>query len=149
MSHKGIRTLIEKTALKLQDDVQFSYGVDTDFNQALKKSNLLINVSPLTSIPQYTVNGVQNYMKQWQVEMVFFKVDNTSKLDYPKLLDDIDPFVDTFINQLNFFQNKSDEITLSAFNQQPFIKSTADCLTGWLLTFTIFAIDDYEYCEDC
>ena len=149
MSHKGIRKLIEKTALDLQDDVQFSYGVDTDFNQAKKKGNLLINCSPLTAVPQYTVNGVQNYMKQWQVDMVIFKVDNTSKLDYAKLLDEIDPLVDTFINKLNFFTDRSGDITLTSFNQQPFIKATADCLTGWLLTFTIFAQDDFEYCEEC
>ena len=149
MSHKGIRTLIEKTALKLQDDVQFSYGVDTDFNQARKKGNLLINVSPLTASPQYAVNGVQNYMKSWNVEMVFFKIDNTSKLDYPTILDDVDTFVDTFINQLNFFLHKSDQFILSGFNQSPFVKATADCLTGWLLTFTIFANDDFDYCVEC
>jgi len=148
VSHKGIRTLIEKTALKLQDDVQFSYGVDTDFNQARKKGNLLINTSPMSSVPTYGEDG-RNYFQTWSVEMVFFQVDNTSKLEYTKILDHIDPLLDRFINDMNFFSVRSDQITLSSFSKSPFIKATSDILTGWLLTFQIFEIGDFDPCPEC
>lgn len=149
MSHKGIRLLLEKTAESIADDIQFSYATETDFNQSDKKGSILVNVSPLVSVPAYRVNGTSNYMKQWNVEMVFYKPDNSSALEYKTILDDLDTIVDQFINQLNFKSQKADEITLSAFNQTPFIKATGDILTGWLLTFQILANDDYEYCESC
>lgn len=151
MSHKSIRKLIEDTAKSLVDDLQYSYGNDTDFNQDRKKSPVMINVAPLVSVPSYTVNGVQNYMKRWDVQMIFCKFDKeaSSREDYSKILDDTDVFVDQFINQLNFFSAKSAEITLTFGNQQPFVKAQADILTGWLLTFSILAMDSFEYCEDC
>ena len=149
MSHKGIRLLLEKTAESIADDIQFSYATETDFNQGKKTGSILVNVSPLVSVPAYRVNGTSNYMKQWNIEMAFYKPDNSNALEYKTILDDLDTIVDQFINQLNFKSQKADEITLSAFNQTPFIKATSDILTGWLLTFQILANDDYDYCLDC
>lgn len=148
MSHKSIRLLIEETANGLADDIQYSYATETDFNQSRKKGTILINTSPLVSVPTYQQNST-NYMKQWNVEMAFYKVDNSQEIEYTKILDELDGLVDRFINNLNFFQAKSDQITLSAFNQTPFIKATSDILTGWLLTFQILAMDDFDYCRDC
>jgi hypothetical protein len=150
VSHKGIRLLIEKTVNNLSDDIQFSYATETDFNQSEKKGSILVNLAPLNSVPAYRVNGTTNYMKQWNVELVFYKVDNTSSVEeYKKILDDLDEMVDKFINELNFYSVKADDITLSAFNQASFVKATADVLTGWLLTFQILANDDYDPCRDC
>lgn len=146
MSHKGIRLLLEKTAQSIADDIQFSYATETDFNQSKKEGSILVNVSPLVSVPAYRVDGVSNYMKQWNVEMAFYKPNVP---DYKSILDELDTIVDQFINQLNFFSSKADEITLSTFRQDPFIDATADKLTGWLLTFQILANDDYDYCRDC
>jgi hypothetical protein len=149
MSHKAIRTLLEETALSLADDIQFSYGTETDFNQSEKKGSILINVAPLVSIPSYTVNGVFNYQKQWNVEMVFYKVDNSQEIEYTQILDELDELVDRFTNNLNSFQEKSDQIVIQAMNQTPFIKATAEILSGWLLTFQILVMDDFDYCRDC
>jgi hypothetical protein len=149
VSHKAIRTLLEETALSLADDIQFSYGTETDFNQSEKKGSILINVAPLVSIPSYTVNGVFNYQKQWNVEMVFYKVDNSQEIEYTQILDELDELVDRFTNNLNSFQEKSDQIVIQAMNQTPFIKATAEILSGWLLTFQILAMDDFSYCEEC
>lgn len=149
MSHKAIRTLLEETALSLADDIQFSYGTETDFNQSEKKGSILINVAPLVSVPSYTVNGVFNYQKQWNVEMVFYKVDNSQEIEYTQILDELDELVDRFTNNLNSFQEKSDQIVIQAMNQTPFIKATAEILSGWLLTFQILAMDDFDYCRDC
>jgi hypothetical protein len=149
VSHKAIRTLLEETALSLADDIQFSYGTETDFNQSEKKGSILINVAPLVSVPTYTVNGVFNYQKQWNVEMVFYKVDNSQEIEYTQILDELDELVDRFTNNLNSFQEKSDQIVIQAMNQTPFIKATAEILSGWLLTFQILAMDDFDYCRDC
>ncbi len=149
MSHKGIRLLIENTALKIADDIQFSYATETDFNQSKKEGQILVNLAPLTSTPSYRVNGVSNYMKQWSVEMVFYKSDNSSALEYQVILDELDTIVDQFINQLNFFSLKAEEITITFGSQTPFVKATSDILTGWLLTFQILTNDDYNYCTDC
>lgn len=149
MSHKAIRTLLEETALSLADDIQFSYGTETDFNQSEKKGSILINVAPLVSVPTYTVNGVFNYQKQWNVEMVFYKVDNSQEIEYTQILDELDELVDRFTNNLNSFQEKSDQIVIQAMNQTPFIKATAEILSGWLLTFQILAMDDFSYCKEC
>lgn len=149
MSHKSIRSLLEGTALSLADDIQFSYGTETDFNQSKKSGSILINVAPLVSVPSYTVNGVFNYQKQWNVEMVFYKVDNSQEIEYTQILDELDELVDRFVNNLNSFQEKSDQIIIQSMNQTPFIKATADILTGYLLTFQILSMDDFDYCRDC
>lgn len=84
--------------------------------------------------------------------MAFYKFDKESSApgEYAAILDELDPLVDTFINQLNFFSVKSSEITLKNFAPvQPFVKATADILTGWVLVFTIEAMDSYQYCVDC
>jgi hypothetical protein len=149
VSHKSIRLLLEETVNSLADDIQFSYGTETDFNQSKKKGTILINVAPLSSVPSYAVNGNFNYNKQWNVEMVFYKPDNSREITYTQILDELDDYVDRFVNNLNTFQMKSDQITLSSMNQQPFIKATADILTGYLLTFQILAMDSFDYCRDC
>lgn len=81
--------------------------------------------------------------------MAFYKPDNTSKLDYAKILDETDDLVDRFINELNFYSAKSSEIIISAVQKTSFIKATADILTGWSIVFQIDAMDDWNYCPEC
>lgn len=149
MSHKSIRLLLEQTANSLADDVQCTYATETDFNQSLKEGTILINIAPLVAVPSYTVNGVTNYSKAWTSDIAFFKVDNSREITYQKILDDVDELVDKYIHSLNFFQAKSDRITITFGTQQSFIKATADILTGWILPVTIIPIDDTDYCVDC
>jgi len=150
MSHKSIRKLIEDAATGLQDDIDYTYGKTTDFNQEEKKSFTYINTSPLNSIPGFRTDGT-NYMKQWNVQMAFLKIDkeDSDQEDYSQILDEMDKLVDRFIVNLNFFQAKSDSFVLTVTSQDPAIKVMADIVTGWILSFNILVNDDFEYCEDC
>lgn len=150
MSHKSIRKLIEDTVKNVRDDVDYSYGKTTDFNQAEKNAFVYVNTDPLNAVPGYRTENY-NYMKQWNVQMAFYKQDSEASPpdEYSVILDEVDDLVDRFLNRLNFFQSQSDSITLSAINQNVFIKATAHILTGYILTFQILAQDDFEYCVDC
>lgn len=151
MSHKSIRQLIQDTATGLQDDIHYSYGKTSDFNQEQKNKFLMVNTSPLTASAAYRNNGVTNYMKQWGVEIAFYKFDKEESTgeEYALILDQTDSLVDKFINNLNFYSLKSDDILVQGMNQQPFVKVTADILTGHILTFQLLANDDFDYCRDC
>jgi len=151
VSHKSIRKLIEDTARGLQDDIHYSYGRETDFNQEHKHKLLMVNTSLLTATAQYRDNNVSNYMKQWTVQMAFYKfdVEASTAEEYSLILDQTDALVDQFINNLNLYSFKSDDIVLQGMNQQAFIKVLADCLTGHSLTFQMLVNDDFDYCRDC
>lgn len=157
MSHKGIRKLLENTAKSLGDDIQYTYARDSDFNLLRDKRYPFISTSPLISTPTYTVNGVQNYMKAWSVQMAFYEKDEPSSggEEYVEILDEMDKYVDEFINKLNFYAHQStitsDEIIISGIRQEPFIKAMGDILTGYILTFTITVNDNFNYClnNDC
>jgi hypothetical protein len=150
VSHKGIRLLIENTAKSLGDDIQFTYGRDSDFNVMRDKRYPFIQLDLLNNTAGYTVDGVFNYNRIWNITMLFHELDKESsdQSQYQLILDDMDVLSEAFIHQLNNFTQQSDDIVLSAINKQPFIKTTADVLTGWLLTFTIQTPDDWDYCKD-
>lgn len=148
MSHKCIRLLIEDTAKSLADDIQYTYARTSDFNQIRDKKYPFITLDPLRSIPQYTVDGTLNYMKEWGCNMAFYQLDKAGSTgdEYALILDEMDSYVDKFINRLNFYSSQSEGITIQSINQEPFIKATSDILTGYLLTFTILAADTFDYC---
>ena len=151
MSHYSIRKLIQDTATGLQDDIHYSYGKDTDFNQEQKNRFLLVNTSLLTATAGYRVNNVSNYMKQWTVQMVFYKFDreDSTSEEYSKILDQTDKLVDQFINDLNLYSQDSDSIVIQGVSQQPFVKVMADILTGHMLTFQMLVNDTFDYCKEC
>ncbi len=149
MSHKGIRFLIENTAKSLGDDIQFTYARKSDFDVMRDKRYPFISLDPLRATPTYAVNNTQNYVKTWIAEMAFYELDNMDSIgdDYAKILDDVDVLVDSFIQKLNFFSGNHD-IILTSFSQEPFIKATADILTGYTLTLQIQVPDNWDYCAD-
>lgn len=153
MSHKGIRLLIEDTAKSLGDDIQFDYARTSDFNiTASDQRYPFIVLDPLSAVPEYTVDNVSNYMKRWNCAMAFYGLDKEASTQdqYEKILDDIDELVDKFINKLNFYSVKSDQIIITSMSQQPFVKATSAILTGFLLNFQLQAQDDFNYCGlDC
>lgn len=150
MSHKSIRLLIEDTAKSLADDLQFIYARTSDFDVLRDKKYPFVTLDLLTSVPQYTVNGVSNYMKAWTCNMAFYELDQEASTpeEYTLILDEMDDYVDKFVNKLNFFSEQRDNILIQSISQRAFIKATADILTGHLLTFTILATDDFDYCVD-
>ena len=155
MSHKGVRLLIEDVAKQLGDDIQFTYARTSDFNNLRDKRYPFIALDPLTAVPVYAVNNVSNYVKRWSAQMAFYQLDNESsdQTQYAQILDEMDTYVDAFINRLNLYafkREEASEILLTSISQTPFIKATADILTGYLLTFTIETPDDFNYCGlDC
>lgn len=152
MSHKSIRKLIEDTVKNIRDDIDYSYGKQTDFNQARNDSSFFfVSTGEMSATAVYAVDGTYNFSKRYNVTMAFYKQDqaNSDMETYSRILDEVDEVVDRFYNDLNFFSNKAQEITLAGFNQQPVIKATAHILTGFILTFQITAQDDFDYCRDC
>lgn len=150
MSHKSIRLLIEDTVKSLRDDIGFDYGRTSDFNiGASNKTFPFVNLDLLNSVPNYEVNGVSNYQKSWLCQMAFYGLDKADSTpdQYQKLLDELDPLVDQFLNKLNMFTNQSDNLLIQSIRQDSFVKSTSAILTGFLLTFTLVAVDDFDYCQ--
>lgn len=145
MSHKSIRTLIEQAVRSVQDDVQYSYGKETDLNQTNVDRFMIVNTSPMVANSSFSVNSVSNYSKAWNVEMAFYMLDREDSIDYPNILDRTDAFIDSFITLLNL----QESLTISAINQAPFIKAMANILTGHILTFTVTLNDDLDYCDGC
>lgn len=147
--HESIRMLIQDTAKSLADYVDFHYARTSDFNQVREKKSFSVVLDPMVASPAYTVDNHTNYVKTWSIEMAFYKVDESASTpdEYAKILDEVDTFVDNFINKLNFYSTQASEITLSRMRQEPFIKVTAHILTGYILTFQMEVIDNFEYCE--
>lgn len=147
--HQAIRELIRDTAKSLADNVQFAYETPSGFNQIREQRYPFVVLDPPIGIPSYAVNNVTNYYKAWSIQMAFYEEDQAAATgeDSAKILDAMDSYVDNFINKLNFYTDKSDTIVIQSMRQEPFIKSTANILTGYILTFQVFVTDGFEYCE--
>lgn len=152
MSHKGIRLLIEDTAKSLGEDIQFTYARTSDFNLMRDKRYPFITLDPLNSTAAFAVNNTSNFSQTWSVQMAFYELDNEASTgdEYAKILDSTSDLVDNFFNKLNFYADNycltSDDILLTGFNKQSFVKATADVLTGHILTFQIQVTDKFDYC---
>lgn len=153
MSHKALRELIQDTVTSLADNITFSYGRTSDFDQQPNKPiGVLVNLDLMSSSPEFAVDGVTNYTKAWGCSMAFYKFDSTAstELEYTPILDDTDLLVDQFINKLNKYSYDADTIMISGIAQEPFVKVTKDILTGHLLRFTVQVQDTFDYCAiDC
>lgn len=150
MSHRSVRLFIENTAKSLRDDVKYEYGRTSDFNVMRDKQYPFITLDPLNSTPQFATDSTWNFMKSWTCQMAFYQLDKKASIpeEYSIILDEMDELVDKFLNKLNTYSYDSDKILIQNISQQPFIKATADVLTGYILTFTILAQDDFDYCAD-
>ncbi len=152
MSHKSVRELIQDTVKSLADNITFSYGRTSDFNQSAKPLGVLVNLDLLNSSPVFATDGVLNYMKSWTCNMAFYKYDTQGSVEteYTLILDDTDTLVDQFINKLNRYSYDSDKILITGIQQEPFVKTTSAVLTGHLLRFTLEVQDTFDYCTiDC
>ncbi len=153
MSHKGIRLLIEDTALSLADNITFDYGRRSDTNMKRDIKYPLIACSLLSSTSSYSVNNVFNYSKTWQVSMVFTESDSdgSTQEQYSLILDRMADLIDRFINKLNFNAQsdcvESGDIIITGISTQPFIKAMKDVVTGHILNFSIQEVDDFNYCS--
>lgn len=152
--HESIRTLIEDVVRSLRDDITFSYSRQTDFNSLSNKNNVCVHLDPLRWNPIIVDNSIH---KAWSVALLFYKQgkkDDTEKQFVP-ILDDTAELVERFFSKLNRFEEdedatepiRTDNTSISSPSAEPAIKVTADCLTGWIVTFTFTAPDTFEYCS--
>jgi len=154
VSHLSIRKLLQDTALGLQDNIHYTYGKKTDFNQEQKNKFLMVLCLPLGASAGYrSNNGTTNYMKAWDVIVTFYKHDKerSTPEEYSLILDQTDLLVDQFVNTLNFFSPQSGTLTIQNIRQQAFIKDMADILTGHAVSFQMLVSDNFDYCaiNDC
>jgi len=77
VSHKALRLLIENTAKKLGDDIQFTYARTSDFNLLRNKRYPFISLDTPTVTASYTENSF-NYTKTWTCSMAFYELDKES-----------------------------------------------------------------------
>jgi hypothetical protein len=155
MSHRSVVQLLKDSAVSLSDNIQFGYGLRSDFNQAAKgKENTFVWFLPLTGAPAFTTNdNTQGFQKTWNCIGFFFRHNTESgdqPTEYKPILDDMDTLVDQFIHRLNDWSMKDTDnvgpITMRNFQQTPYIKADADILTGWWLSFQLTTPDDFIYC---
>lgn len=150
MSHKSVRLLIEDTAKSLGDDIQFTYARTSDFNLLRDKRYPFISLDPLRATPSFATNNTYNYTKTWSALMAFYELDtfDSTQEDYALLLDRADILVDRYMAKLNFYSEQSDSIIIQVVSQDPFIKATADYLTGYSLSLQIVVPNNWDYCRD-
>lgn len=153
MSHKSIRELIRDTVMSIRSDVNYTYARPSDFNSSAQFQNgPFVTLDAMTASPSFAAEGVYNYSKVWGCSMAFYKFDKADQdIDFTAgILDEMDGFVDQFINKLNAYMTKSDQILMLNMNQTPAIKVMANRITGYLLTFSLQVQDDFDYCGiDC
>lgn len=153
MSHKSIREFIRDTVMSIRSDVNYTYARPSDFNiESQYKDGPFVTLDAMTSSPSFATDGVYNYSKVWNCSMAFYKFDKADQdIEFTAgILDELDVFVDQFINKLNAYMTKSDQILVLNMSQTPAIKVMANVITGYLLTFSLQVQDDFDYCGiDC
>ena len=155
MSHLSVRTLIEDIATDLDTVVDFGYGRATDFNQIKDKQDPYIWLDPLPSTVQVNEDNLM-VSEVYSVALTFYKFDapDSTEEQYKLILDECDSLVNKFIHKMNeSLDNIADNnllhtanTVMGAINKQPFIKVTADCLTGFTLNFDLTVPDLFDYC---
>ena len=155
MSHLAVRTLISDTLKSIDDSVLFAYSRASDFNSLGKREDKRVQLDPLKQSLEFT-NGSYNLSKTYQVGMVFYRLDSLQgdEETTASILDEMDVLSDKFINKLNFIFNEDTTTDISAqhselksFKKESAIKVTADCLSGWIVSFSITVPDSFDYCS--
>lgn len=152
--HEQLVSLIEQIVRTLADNIAFGYARESDFNVQNDVSLPYILLDPPTASSSFAVNNVYSLSKVWTVSMAFYQKDREDSTgdQYKKILDQMDVYVTRFVLALNeqyitLEQTQAlntGNIIIQGINQSPFIKTTSQILTGWLLTFQVVVPDIYE-----
>lgn len=157
MSHRAVREFLKAKAEAVSDAVKFGYGRSSDFNKIKNKKYPYIWLDPLNSTLLINEEGMIN-AETYSVNIVIYKLDNpdSTEDEYKLILDDTDKILNDFIRKVNedLEENYQTPVRLQGYNtqlsgisKQPFIKTTADVLTGWILSFELTVPDTFDYCE--
>lgn len=155
MSHQAVRTLISDTLKSIDDSVLFAYARASDFNSMGIKDDKRVRLDPLRQSLEYSEN--YNLSKQYQVVIIFYKLDSIqgAEEETATILDQMDLLSDKFLNKLNLFEfneDSTDEIStqnteITSIRKEPIIKVTADCVSGWVVSFNFTVPDTFDYCS--
>ena len=156
MSHKSVREFIRDRVIAIRDDLKFGYGRSTDFNQIKDKKYPWVWLDPLQS----TINLIEDggFTETYSLNLIFYRYDkpDSKEDEYKLILDQTDDIVQAFIRYLHndMVDDTSSSVVftthntaISNVNKTPVIKVTADCLTGWVLTFDLTVPDKFDYCS--
>lgn len=157
MSHQAVREFISDVAVSLADDVLFGYGRASDFNMRKDKEYPYVWLDPLQSTIAITGDG-RAFTETYNVSLSFYKFDSMDSTEdqYKLILDQVDVLVQTFIRKLNENIEAQYEIPtvlatynteITNINKSPFIKVFDDCLTGFILSFSLTVPDNFDYCS--
>ncbi len=150
MSRLSVRTLIGNTVKRVDDSVKFGYGRASDFNSLHKKEDKRVLLDTLSSTLEYTEESY-NLTQTYQVGITFFKLDDIQGAEEQtaEVLDEMDTLCTKFIQALNLkTTNLSQDIGVTQIRKSPVIKVTVDCVSGFVLQFSLTVPDDFNYCED-
>lgn len=155
MSHQAVRTLISDTLKSIDDSVLFAYARASDFNSMGIKDDKRVRLDPLRQSLEYSEN--YNLSKQYQVVIIFYKLDSIqgAEEETATILDQMDLLSDKFLNKLNLFEfneDSTDEVStqnteITSIRKEPIIKVTADCVSGWVVSFNFTVPDTFDYCS--
>lgn len=152
--HEQLVSLIEQIVRTLADNIAFGYARESDFNVQNDVSLPYILLDPPTATSAFSVNNVYSLSTVWSVSMAFYQKDREDSTgdEYKKILDQMDVYVKRFILALNeqyitlaeTGELNTGNIIIQGIGQNPFIKTTSQILTGWLVTFQVVVPDIYE-----
>jgi hypothetical protein len=151
MSHQSVRLLLEDVAKSLADNICFSFGRESEFNNLKTKENRYIWLLPMTA--NFPISDTTR-TKTWNIALLFMDVDrfDASNKETNIIHDELDVVVDKFIHRLDdWSQTQQDTvgaITLSGVRQSPFFKDQAGVVSGWRVDFTMQVPDLFEYCTE-
>ena len=151
MSHHSVRLLLEDVAKSLADNISFSGGRESEFNNLKTKESRYIWLLPMTA--NFPISDTTR-TKTWNIALLFMDVDrfDASNKETNIIHDELDVVVDKFIHRLDdWSQTQNDTvgaITLSGVRQSPFFKDQAGVVSGWRVDFTMQVPDDFTYCVD-
>lgn len=153
MLYSSLYSLLEDTATNLPFNVEFAHGRGSDINIfSSNNESFLIWLSPLKSSGVFPNQG-NRLFRNWTIELAFYKgdtIDGTNE-DTLAILETVDKVVLKYILDLNdSIQSNTDigdDVTITNYSQEPFIKVTKNILSGHLATFNINLPDDFRYCQ--
>lgn len=156
MSYQAVRILIEDTIRSIDDSVMFAHARDSDFNSVGIREDKRVQLTPMEPLTE-PATAEHNSTKTFTIKMVFYKLDSLSTAEdfTTNILDEMDILSDKFIHKLNVFtlEYESAEVsssTIEIVNMQPkrpVIKVTADCVTGFIVSFGLIVPDVFDYCS--
>jgi hypothetical protein len=149
---EGLYNLLNSIATGLDFDVEFQHGRASDINVfAQRNKSVLIWLLPLTATGTFP-NNSNRLFRTYRVELAFYQQDqaDATNTQTNQILFTTDKIALKYILDLNeaaaTLDDVVDDVTVTNYSQQPFIKYSVHILTGQSVVFNITLPDDFNYC---